>query len=698
MEIKNWHKHIFLISFLLTVFIFIFGFFLSYGLDVLRIDELDRAINNYKLSSESYITQREFINTFGGDKCSIIKSRIQELKEEIVTVGEDLSKYGEKTLFRKKDFDYLKRKYFLLEFRFYNLIKELDDCDDEYIPVMFFYKKDDDLSTRQGYILDELGKYYKTEVVVFSFDFDYGDEPILNLFKKKYNITELPTIIIDDNIKIERVIYLGELKEIINDIIFPVDIHSRNYNFSWEVEATGTNQTKYINNLIQLNSETGVSFEKGDIYLALGRLTNNDSLICESLDIYEKIYPNDLEEKALLFETIASIECGKDARSYLLRASKIWNQLGNGFRSELDEKIASGEPIEFELSLYPIPEVEKKTDNKEIIIGDSYFILDKSDILVSQTDRVTRDWLTYQFKSPYNDELLTIFSEKLRPDFSDTELFPEIGWHEGARIKELKQSGLTHKISSGTVAVKINELWYAPDENGIFRFEVPLDKIMYPTTRFLRDDIAVLIDTHGINMLVEQAVRYKATAVIGCCDHIGKIRAAKYLSDKGVKVICPTDKYVPLLLFSDANVLGSPPILKEGDNFILGRRPIKINKDEKIVVINSTNSPYAVWYYQTPALYFSILEKSIDLDIDYVQINGFGQMSKVIDKAEENSADIIAVRVFDSDDYFAVKGWLEKDKNHKAILFHSISYPRGYQLLEEFPEQTSFDDINPTIA
>jgi len=472
----------------------------------------------------------------------------------------------------------------------------------------------------------------------------------------------------------------------------------RNYNFSWEVEATGTNRTSYINNLIQLNDETNISFAKGDLYLTLGRLTNNDSLICKSVDIYEKIYPNDLEEKALLFETIASIDCGKDARSYLLRASKIWNQLGNRFRSELDEKIALGEPIEFELSLYPIPEVEKKTDNREIIIGDSYFILDKSDILVSQTDRVTRDWLTYQFKSPYNDELLTIFSEKLRPDFNDTELFPEIGWHEGARIKELKQSGLTHKISSGTVAVKINELWYAPDENGIFRFEVPLDKIMYPTTRFLRDDIAVLIDTHGINMLVEQAVRYKATAVIGCCDHIGKIRAAKYLSDKGVKVICPTDKYVPLLLFSDANVLGSPPILKEGNSFILGRRPIEISKNQKIVVMNSTNSPYAVWYYQTPALYFLILEKLIDLDIDYVQINGFGQMSKVIDKAEENSADIIAVRVFDSDDYFAVKRWLEKDKNHKAILFHSISYPRGYQLLEEFPEQTSFDDINPTIA
>jgi hypothetical protein len=697
MKNGDWHKHIFLISLVLTIFIFSIGFFLSYGLDILRLNEIDKIMADYQLSSDSYFAEKDFINIFGGDRCSLIKSKIQELREEMLDVGNSLSKYGEKSLFRKEDFDYLKRKYFLLELRFYTLLKELEDCDDNYIPIIFFYKKDHDLSIRQGYVLDEIGKNFKTQLAVFSFDIDYEDEPLLNLFKKKYNISKCPTLIIDDNLKVERVVYSWELKQIVGGILNPVDPHAASYNFSWELGATGTDKERYIQDISKLLNKTDSDFAKGDLYLILGRLTGNGSMLCKSIDFYKKAYPGSLEEKALLFESIASINCKNNPKKYLLNASKIWNQLGNKFRAGMDEKLASGKEISFDLFLYPLPEIELKIEGKNITIGNSFLTLGPSDILVSQSDRVTRDWLSYNInQSPFGNKLLTVFSEKLY--LPESELMPEIGWHEGARIKELKEIGLQHKIASGTIAVKINDSWYAPDENGILRFEVPFDKIMYPTTRFLREDIALLIDTHGINMIVEQALRYKATAVIGCCDHIGKIRAAKYLSDKGVEVICLTDKYLPLLLFSNATVLGSPPLTKKGDYFVLGNRPIKINRNEKIMVMNSTNEPYAVWYYQTPALYFSILEKAFDLDIEYVQINDFNQMNKVIEKAEENSADIIAARVFNSNDYDTVKEWLEKDGNHKAILFHTISYPYGYKLFKEFPDQTSFDDINPLIT
>ncbi len=111
--------------------------------------------------------------------------------------------------------------------------------------------------------------------------------------------------------------------------------------------------------------------------------------------------------------------------------------------------------------------------------------------------------------------------------------------------------------------------------------------------------------------------------------------------------------------------------------------------------VNSTI--YAIQYYDTPARYFKNLEKSIKLNIEYVEITDFNQMNKIIDKAEKEKATVIAVRIFNSNDYNAAKQWLENDKNNKAILFHSISYPYGYKLLKEFPKQTTFDDINPEI-
>jgi hypothetical protein len=40
-----------------------------------------------------------------------------------------------------------------------------------------------------------------------------------------------------------------------------------------------------------------------------------------------------------------------------------------------------------------------------------------------------------------------------------------------------------------------------------------------------------------------------------------------------------------------------------------------------------------------------------------------------------------------------VYSWLQEDRTHRALLFHSAPYEDGYRLFFEFPEQTSFGDI-----
>lgn len=469
-----------------------------------------------------------------------------------------------------------------------------------------------------------------------------------------------------------------------------------NYDFDYVLNAASINKTAYIENLTALLAQDNSFFAKGDAYLIIGRLTKDKTLICDSIDFYSRVEES-LEEKALAYETIASLGCKKDSREYYLKASKIWNVLGNKFRSELDKKLANKEKIDLKYKKEEIQLQIKKIDNWNVIlIGNSSIELYPSSLLVSQTDRVSRDWLSAQIQKPFSTNLLTTFSERF--SYNQTELLPEIGWHEGARIKELMKVNVNHKIASGTIAARINNKWYAPDEKGVFRFEIPDDKIKYPTTRFLTPNIAIVIDTHGINMLVEQAIRYNASAVIGCCDHPDKIKAAKYLSEKGISVICLTDRFVPDLLFSKADILGSPSIKITYNKAVLGKQPISITKNEKIIAMDIGDSKiYAIQYYDTPARYFKNLEKTIPVNVEYVKITDFNQIHRIIDKAEEKKATVIAVRIFNSNDYNAVKDWLEKDKAHKAILFHSVSYPYGYKLLLEFPKQTTFDDINPEI-
>ncbi|MBN2042497.1 MAG: hypothetical protein JW754_01700 [Candidatus Aenigmarchaeota archaeon] len=492
------------------------------------------------------------------------------------------------------------------------------------------------------------------------------------------------------------------------------DPYGNGKDFHYVLRATGSDEESFVGNLTKLLEEDIEDFAKGDILLILGRLKNDSSVICDSVTYYEKSLPVDPEQGAVIHETIASLDCGKDVKDHLLKASEMWKAAGSVFRSELDRHLALNETFTIETDTRELPEFNLTIpDNPEsIIIGNSEIDLGKHDVLVSQTDRVTRDWLSYQiFSSPFQDSgpgellteyelnrknLLTTFSERLTYD--DEELLPEIGWHEGARIREIRETGLTHKTASGTIVFNHEGKWYAPDEEGVFRFEVPIDKVLYPTTRFLRDDIAVIIDTHGINMIVEQAIRNNATVVVGCCDNPGKIKAAMYLAVKGIKTICFTDKYLPLILGSGFEILGSPPIRREGDIVVIGDRPLEFETNETFVVMGMAGDKFALSYYDTPKIYFDQLSESIDLDIEHVTIDDFDQMGRIIEKAEEIGSNAVAVRVFTSQDYRDLKGWLEADEKRRAILFHSVSYPYGYRIMKEFPEQTTFDDINPLIS
>lgn len=690
---KKWRKHIILISFLLTVLIFFFAIIISYGLDFVRIDEILTTIDDYKLSTDSYIVETEFMDVFGGDRCEIMKKRISDLKQEIEDVGEDLSKYGQKSFFKKKDFDYLKRKYFILELKLYSWINELNDnCDNKYSTILFFYRIDDDISERQGYILTELAKEQQDKVFVFSFDGGYEDEPLIDLIKLQYNVTNFPTMIVNNDIKLDELSYLGEIRALVLNL--GVDKYAKDYDFKYTLQATETNVTKYIERLRALLSENISDFAKGDIYLILGRIQNDDNIICQSIEYYKKV--GDIEERAIAMETLASLNCDGNKQEYYNEASRLWKEVGNYFRSDVTKNLANDKQFKVYYNLDDLPEIRSNPKMwEEVIIGESSFVIDENDLIVAQTDRVTRDWLSGQIKQgPFGEDLLVLFSEKLY--LSEQELLGDIGWHEGARIKELSNVA-SYKTASGTLVKKIDEKWYAPDETGIFRFEVPLDKLLYPTTRFLKEDLAVIIDTHGINMIVEQAIRNKASVVIACGDHPGKSKAAKYLSDKGIKVITYTDKYGSLLMNSDVDYYGSPPIKKVQEGYLIGGRPLRIDVHDKIVVMNVSSEKFSISYYGTPAIYFSNLAKFIKINPLYVSVSDFDQLSRVTNKARSEDASIIAARVNNKIDYEDMQKWLEEDEGNKAILFHTMAYPYGYKLVNEFPNQITYGDVNPVI-
>lgn len=216
MAMDDTKKRILLSSLVLTVVIFASAILLNYGLDFVRINSVAGVMQEHEIHTESYLVEQNFMNMFGGDVCAGISSRIGTLKEEMKEVGNELGSYGKISIFNKEDFDYLKRKYFLLQLKMYTLVTQADkQCNLSFSPLLFFYKIDDDASERQGYILSDLSKERPNDVIVLTFDIDYEDEPLLKLLKQRYNITQAPSIVANGSEVLEGLSYRYQIESFI---------------------------------------------------------------------------------------------------------------------------------------------------------------------------------------------------------------------------------------------------------------------------------------------------------------------------------------------------------------------------------------------------------------------------------------------------------------------------------------------------
>ncbi|MBW2972811.1 hypothetical protein KY346_00280 [Candidatus Woesearchaeota archaeon] len=464
------------------------------------------------------------------------------------------------------------------------------------------------------------------------------------------------------------------------------------------LKAVGADKEQYITNLTSELSVTKDPWAKGDTYLVLARLENNTKYYKSACDNFLRYSPKTTEEKALLYETLASLDCRGRKIHYLRQAAQYWKKLGVKWRADILEALASKKKLEFQFETSVLESALDLSDANGIIIGSTTIEIGTGDTIVTQTDRVLRDWLGLQLRqSPFRGEILKVFSERL--GYSERELLAPVGWHEGGRLRDImKYVDITHVPAVGILVAKKGNKWYASDENGVFRFEIPKDKISYPTNRFLAEDLAVVVDSHGMNLLVEPAIRHGADVVIACCDHPDKIKAIKYLSGKGIAAICFTDLELYRALGHDTKAVGSAPFEFRDGKVVFGNTPVTIYRNQKVVAGDADiGKVFAIWYYKTPRLYFEELNKTFNIDLHFAAVDDFRQTGKVYEKARKLDANIVGARIYEAEDYIEAKEWLKESRNHKLVLFHSVAYPYGLLISQEFRNQVSFGDPNVVV-
>ncbi len=199
-------KKIFLYALFLTIVIFNLGIFMGYQLEMSRVGE----INEFYLEAEMELLdqriQKDALDLIELDCESLVQENINfadRIFEEALLIQkyEDANKMSKEIIFQHKRYDLLRTLFWI------NSIRIKEKCDSDYHNVVYFYKFDDppleQISKQRFFsiLLTEVKEEYGNKIMLIPIAAD-NDLPSINLLLKNYDIVELPTILVDESIKI----------------------------------------------------------------------------------------------------------------------------------------------------------------------------------------------------------------------------------------------------------------------------------------------------------------------------------------------------------------------------------------------------------------------------------------------------------------------------------------------------------------
>ncbi len=193
-----------------TLLILLLGVLVGLQMDDLRQDYLNDEIRQSDLETETFTVLQNYMEQNHESYCGLAEAQLPEISERGAELGQRLERFDERGRYDQDEYDYLRDRYYNNQLRLYMMLSDYkDECDAEENKVLFFFDDSTD-SQRQGAVLDEI--VMDTDLQVFAFNTETDDSLIIEILEIDYNITQSPTLIVDDEEKIEGFISEGELR------------------------------------------------------------------------------------------------------------------------------------------------------------------------------------------------------------------------------------------------------------------------------------------------------------------------------------------------------------------------------------------------------------------------------------------------------------------------------------------------------
>ena len=213
-------KYIFLYALILTIIVFNIGIYMGYKLESSRIDKINDMYVEAEMELLDQRIQKDTLDIIDLNCDSLIEENIQfadRIFEEALLIKkyEDANKMNNEIKIQHKRFDLLRTLFWI------NSIRIKEKCNSDYHNLVYIYDYNEpsiEQNARQKFfskVLGELKEKFGDKVMLIPIAGD-NDIPSVDLLIKKYEITELPTILIDENIKITELEKMKEIEQYLN--------------------------------------------------------------------------------------------------------------------------------------------------------------------------------------------------------------------------------------------------------------------------------------------------------------------------------------------------------------------------------------------------------------------------------------------------------------------------------------------------
>ncbi|MBW2974637.1 hypothetical protein KY366_02870 [Candidatus Woesearchaeota archaeon] len=214
-------KDKYIIAFILTSIIFILGLTSGMLFDNLRVKWVESENREHEVDYLSLQFQYLYLTTLEdkNESCSVLHATMEKSVRDLSESLQTFIKYKENTKINKKEYELAGRRYILDNLKYWLLAKKTkEECDLDVVNIVYLYsEKNCPICPDQGIILTYFKKTFGDKLLVFPIDCDYGTtEPVINILKNQYKITEYPTLIIEGK-KYTGIVNNKELKKIICD-------------------------------------------------------------------------------------------------------------------------------------------------------------------------------------------------------------------------------------------------------------------------------------------------------------------------------------------------------------------------------------------------------------------------------------------------------------------------------------------------